>query len=111
MATRKKAEQTIVKGAIAKMVEYQKDSIVSKTLVDRRTGTITLFAFGAKQGLSVHKAPYDAVVIVLDGECKITIAGEPYNLSAGDTITMPANIPHAVRALKRFKMLLIMIKS
>jgi len=86
-------------------------SIVSKTLVDRKTGTITLFAFDRAQGLSEHVAPYDAVVQILDGEALITIAGKTLKAKSGDMVIMPANVPHALRAERRFKMLLIMIRG
>ncbi|HOD35600.1 MAG TPA: cupin domain-containing protein [Syntrophales bacterium] len=93
------------------LVVYQKGSIVSRTLVDRKTGTVTLFAFDRGQGLSEHTAPYDAMVCVLDGEVEITISGRPFSLKGGDMIIMPAREPHALRALKRFKMLLVMIRG
>ncbi len=93
------------------MVGYQAGSVVSKTLIDKKTGTVTLFAFGQGQGLSEHTAPFDALVQVLDGEVDITISGKPYRLTPGDIILMPANEPHALKAAKDFKMLLTMIKS
>jgi len=97
--------------SLAKRVEYQKDSIVSGEVIKKKTGTVTLFAFDQGQGLSEHTTPFDALVCVLDGEAEITISGKPYRLTAGEMIIMPANEPHAVSALKRFKMLLVMIKS
>ncbi len=93
------------------LVEYQKGSIVSRTLVSRKTGTVTLFAFDRGQGLSEHTAPYDAMVCVLDGEVEITISGKPFRLRKGNMIIMPAREPHALKALKKFKMLLIMIRG
>lgn len=93
------------------LVEYQTGSVVSKTLINKKTGTVTLFAFDQGQGLSEHVAPFDAMVNVIDGEAEIRIAGKPFHLTAGQTIIMPANKPHALKAIKRFKMLLIMIKS
>jgi quercetin dioxygenase-like cupin family protein len=93
------------------LVGYQEGAVVSRTLVNQRTGTVTLFAFDAGQELSEHTAPYDALVQVLDGETEITIAGQPYHLQVGDSIIMPANDPHAVKALTRFKMLLTMVRS
>lgn len=93
------------------LVDYSRGSIVSKTLVDRKTGTITLFAFDRAQGLSEHVAPYDAVVQILDGEALITIAGKTLKAKSGDMVIMPANVPHALRAERRFKMLLIMIRG
>ena len=93
------------------LVGYQKDAVVSKTIIDKKTGTVTLFAFDKGQGLSEHTAPFDAMVQVLDGEVEIRIAGNPYRLNAGQTIIMPANQPHALTAVAPFKMLLTMIRS
>lgn len=95
----------------ATFIEYQEGSVVSKTLVQRPTGTVTLFAFDEGQGLSEHSAPFDATVVVLDGKTEITIAGTPNVVGSGEMIIMPANEPHALKALEKFKMLLIMIKS
>jgi quercetin dioxygenase-like cupin family protein len=93
------------------LVDYQSGSVVSKTLINKKTGTVTLFAFDEGQGLSEHVAPFDAMVNVIDGEAEISISGKPFHLKAGQTIIMPANKPHALKAVKKFKMLLIMIKS
>jgi len=93
------------------MVEYQRDAVVSRALIDKPSGTLTLFAFDEGQGLSEHTAPYDAMVYILNGEALITISGEEYRLSAGDSIIMPANIPHALYAIQKYKMLLSMIRS
>jgi quercetin dioxygenase-like cupin family protein len=93
------------------LVEYQKGAIVSRTLVNRKTGTVTLFAFDRGQGLSEHTAPYDAMVCILDGEVEIVISGKPFRLKKGNMIIMPAREPHALKALKKFKMLLIMIRG
>lgn len=93
------------------LVDYAADSIVSKTLLDKTAGTITLFAFDAGQKLSEHTAPYDAVVQVLDGRALITIDGKNHQVSAGEIIIMPANVPHAVCAEEKFKMLLTMIRG
>ena len=93
------------------LTEYQEGSIVSRTLIDKPTGTLTLFAFAGGQGLSEHTAPYDAFVYIIDGEAEITIAGKAHFLKAGDTIIMPANQPHALKAVKKFKMMLVMIRS
>ncbi len=93
------------------LVDYQEGSVVSKTLVDRKTGTVTLFAFDQEQGLSEHTAPFDALVQVVDGEAEITISGKPFLLTRGQATIMPAGEPHALKALKRFKMLLTMIRS
>ena len=92
-------------------IEYQEGSVVSRTLVQQSTGTVTLFAFAKGQGLSEHSAPFDAMVVVLEGKAEITIAGRPNIVDAGEMIIMPANQPHAVSAVENFKMLLIMIKS
>ncbi|MGZ4911403.1 MAG: cupin domain-containing protein [Halobacteriota archaeon] len=96
---------------IKTLVEYSADSIVSKTLIDTKAGTITLFAFDAGQGLSEHSAPYDAVTQIIDGDAEITIGGNAVHASEGDMVVMPANIPHALQAINRFKMLLTMIRA
>ncbi len=93
------------------LVDYQEGSVVSRTIIDKKAGTITLFAFDENQGLSEHTAPYDAMVQVLDGEAEVTIEGKPVDLKAGEITIMPANKPHALKAKTRFKMLLTMIKS
>ncbi len=93
------------------LVNYQEDGVVSKTIIKKETGTVTLFAFDEGDGLSEHTAPFDALVYVIDGEVEITISGEDFRLEKGQTIIMPANEPHALKAVKRFKMMLIMIKS
>jgi quercetin dioxygenase-like cupin family protein len=93
------------------LVGYQEGAVVSRTLVNQKTGTVTLFAFDAGQELSEHTAPYDALVQVLDGETEISISGQPYHLKTGDAIIMPANDPHAVKAVAKFKMMLTMIRS
>ena len=95
----------------AELVGYQEGAVVSRTLINQKTGTVTLFAFDTGQELSEHTAPYDALVQVLDGETEISIAGQPFQLRAGDAIIMPANNPHAVKALTSFKMMLTMIRS
>ena len=94
-----------------KDIEYASDGIVSKRILEKTTGNVSLFAFDKGQRLSEHSAPFDAMVQVLEGHAEITINKEPYHLSAGETIIMPANIPHAVLATERFKMLLTMIKG
>jgi len=96
---------------LAELTSYQEGSIVSRQIISRKTGTVTLFAFDKGQELSEHTAPYDAMVYVLDGEAHIRIAGRPFVLQPGDMIIMPANQAHAVKAEKLFKMLLIMIRS
>ncbi len=90
---------------------YQEGAVVSRTLLKRAGGTITLFAFDEGQALSEHTAPFDAVAHVLEGDAEITIAGTPLRVSAGELVLMPANQPHAVNARTRFKMLLTMIRS
>ncbi len=95
---------------LAGLAEYQSDAIVSRTLVDRKTGTVTFFAFERGQGLSEHTAPFDAFVHLLEGEAEVTISGKAHRVRAGEMIIMPAGEPHALRAKKRFKMLLIMIR-
>jgi len=96
---------------LASLVEYAADSIVSKTILDKRVGTITLFAFDKGQKLSEHTAPYDAVVQVIDGKAQLIIGGEDVRVSAGEIVVMPANVPHAVVAGEKFKMLLTMIRA
>jgi quercetin dioxygenase-like cupin family protein len=96
---------------LVSLVDYQKDSIVSREIIRKKTGTLTLFAFDAGQGLSEHTAPFDAFVYVLDGTAEVIISGRTSTVKAGDAIIMPANQPHAVRAASPFKMLLVMIKD
>ena len=96
---------------LAAAVSYADGAVVSKTLLDKKAGTLTLFAFDAGQGLSEHTSPYDATVQILDGEATLHIGGEVLKARAGELVIMPANIPHDVRAEERFKMLLIMIRQ
>lgn len=93
------------------LVDYQEGSVVSRTIIDKKVGTVTLFAFAKGQGLSEHIAPFDALVYILDGEADITISGKPIRLAAGEMTIMPANEPHALTAVKNFKMMLVMIRS
>ena len=93
------------------LVAYQDGSVVSREIHKKKTGTVTVFAFDAGQGLSEHTAPFDAMVNIIDGEAEITIAGIPRHVSAGELIIMPAGKPHSLKAVKRFKMMLIMIRS
>jgi len=93
------------------MVTYQDGAIVSKEIIKKQTGTVTIFAFDQDQGLSEHTAPFDALVYMLDGEAEIIISGEPHQLKEGEMIIMPGGRPHALKALKRFKMMLVMVKS
>jgi len=110
-------EQTGVEKLIAQvirlvdLVDYQEGSVVSRTVIDKKTGTVTLFAFDRGQGLSEHTAPFDALVYVLDGEVEIAISGKPFRLGEGEMIIMPANQPHALKAVSKFKMILIMTRS
>jgi quercetin dioxygenase-like cupin family protein len=96
---------------LADLIDYQEASVVSRTLIDKKAGTVTLFAFDEQQGLSEHTAPYDALVQIIDGEAEITIQGKTHHLKEGEMIIMPSNKPHALKAVKRFKMLLTMIKA
>ena len=96
---------------LVELVDYQKGSVVSRTIIDKKAGTVTLFSFDEGQGLSEHTAPFDALVYLLDGEAEISISGNPFHLREGEMIMMPANEPHALKAVKRFKMLLTMIRS
>ena len=93
------------------LVDYQNGSVVSRELVRSEVGTVTLFAFDEGQGLSEHTTPFDALVFVIDGEAEITIAGKPLRLRAGEMVIMPAHKPHAVSAVKRFKMVLTMMRK
>ena len=93
------------------LIGYQAGSVVSRTVVDKKAGTVTVFAFDAGEGLSEHTAPFDAMVQVLEGEAEITVAGTAHRVTAGETIIMPAGEPHALRAVARFKMALVMIRS
>ena len=96
---------------LANLAGYQDGAVVSRTVVDKPVGTITAFAFDAGEGLSEHTVPYDAFVQVLDGEVEVNIDGQVHTVSAGEIIVMPANKPHSLRAVKRFKMLLVMIRA
>ena len=113
-AVASKTRAEIVPAEAERMVElasYQEGSVVSRVLIRRSTGNVTLFAFDGGQELSEHTAPFDALVHVLEGKAEIVIAGKSFQLGAGEVILMPANRPHALRAISRFKMLLIMIRS
>jgi quercetin dioxygenase-like cupin family protein len=96
---------------VVDLVSYQAGAVVSRIVVKRETGNVTLFAFDTGQELSEHTAPYDALVQVLDGEAEIAVAGRPYRVRAGEMMLMPAHQPHALKAVARFKMLLTMIRS
>ncbi len=96
---------------LAEMVNYQEGSVVSRQITKADAGNVTLFAFDIEQGLSEHTAPFDALVHIIEGEADVTISGQPYRLIAGDVIIMPANEPHALKAIQKFKMLLTMIRA
>jgi quercetin dioxygenase-like cupin family protein len=96
---------------LADLVGYQDGSVVSRTLIDKPTGTVTMFSFDEGQGLSEHTAPFDAMVNVVDGEAEVMISGEPHTVKEGEMIIMPANKPHALRAQKPFKMLLVLVRD
>ncbi len=96
---------------LAELADYQEGAVVSRTLLDKKTGTVTFFAFDEGQGLSEHTAPFDALVYLLDGEAEIVISGKPFHLKEGEMVIMPANQPHSLRAVKKFKMILTMIRS
>ncbi|MCE5295559.1 MAG: cupin domain-containing protein [Euryarchaeota archaeon] len=93
------------------LLAYQESAVVSRTLIDKKVGTVTMFSFDEGQGLSEHTAPYDAMAMVLDGEVEVTISGKVHDLKKDEMIIMPASEPHALRALKPFKMMLIMIRA
>jgi quercetin dioxygenase-like cupin family protein len=93
------------------ILQYQTGSIVSRTLIKKPGGTVTAFAFDAGEGLSEHTSPFDALVLMIDGEAEIAIAGVPHTLKAAEMLMLPANQPHAVRALTKFKMILVMIRA
>jgi quercetin dioxygenase-like cupin family protein len=96
---------------LADLVDYQKGSVVSRTIVDKKAGTVTLFAFDKDEGLSEHTAPYDALVYLLDGVVEVKIEGKPFLLKEGEFLVMPARKQHALRAIERFKMVLIMVHA
>ena len=96
---------------LAELVNYQEGSVVSRQITKADAGNVTLFAFDINQGLSEHTAPFDALVHILEGEAEVTISGKPFQLKTGDAIIMPANEPHALKALQKFKMLLTMIRA
>ena len=96
---------------LIEMIDYQEGSVVSRTIVKKEKGTVTLFAFDKDEGLSEHTAPFDALVYVVDGEAEITVSGTASRVKRGEMILLPAGEPHALTAIERFKMLLIMIKA
>jgi quercetin dioxygenase-like cupin family protein len=96
---------------LADLVDYQDGAVVSREIINKKTGTVTLFAFDKGQGLSEHTAPFDALVYIIDGEADITISGKTLRLKEGEMVIMPANQPHALKAVGKFKMILTMIRS
>ena len=97
--------------SLASLIDYQSGSVVSRTLLSKSAGTVTLFAFDKSEGLSEHTTPYDALVFIVDGGIEVTIDGEPQQLAGGDVLLMPAGKPHAVHSSERSKMLLVMIRE
>jgi quercetin dioxygenase-like cupin family protein len=97
--------------ALADLIDYQDGSVVSRTVIDKKAGTVTLFAFDKDEGLSEHTAPYDALVYIIDGEADVIISGKPVRVKQSEMTIMPANAPHALKAVTKFKMLLIMVRS
>lgn len=110
---RKQTGRDIVAQALrlADLVDYQDNAVVSRTIIDKKVGTITLFAFAEGQGLSEHTAPYDALVYIVDGEAEVIISGKALRMKEGEMVIMPANEPHALKAIKQFKMMLVMIRA
>jgi quercetin dioxygenase-like cupin family protein len=96
---------------LSDLINYQDGAVVSREIINQKSGSVTLFAFDEGQGLSEHMAPFDALVYLLDGEAEITISGRPLHLKQGEMVIMPANQPHSLKAIKRFKMVLTMIKA
>jgi len=106
-----KTAEKFTGGNALELVAYQPGAVVSREIVKKKTGTVTVFAFDKAQGLSEHTAPFDALVQVLDGVAEITIGGVPHRLGKDEMILMPANVPHSVKAVERFKMMLVMIRE
>ena len=106
-----KAAEKFTGGNVLELVAYQAGAVVSREIVKKKTGTVTLFAFDKAQGLSEHTAPLDALAQVLDGVAEITIGGVPHRVGKDEMILMPANVPHALKAVERFKMMLVMIRE
>ncbi|MDD5665486.1 cupin domain-containing protein [Methanomicrobium antiquum] len=96
---------------LKELLQYQDGTVASRMIVSNKSGSITLFSFDEDEGLSEHTAPFDAVVTILDGECEVWVAGETHMMKEGDTIIFPANVPHALSAVTKFKMMLTMIKE
>ena len=96
---------------LVNLIDYQEGTVVSRTLIDKKVGTLTLFAFDKGQGLSEHTAPFDAFIYILDGKTEVIISGKNHSVGTGEMIIMPANEPHSLKALGKFKMMLVMIKA
>lgn len=96
---------------LSALLDYQDNAVVSREIIKKNTGTVTLFAFDQGQGLSEHTAPFDAAIYVLDGRVRVNISGRPHTVGKGQMIIMPANKPHSLKAIRKFKMLLVMLKS
>jgi quercetin dioxygenase-like cupin family protein len=107
----KNAKLVAQAASLNSLINYQEGSVVSRTIIDKKAGTITLFAFDKGEGLSEHTTPYDALVYIFDGEAEVTISNKPISLKKGGLTIMPANEPHALSAVARFKILLVMIKA
>ena len=105
----KKLETHVIK--LLELIDYQEGAVVSRTIINKNAGTVTLFAFDEGQTLSEHTAPYNALMYLIDGEAEVILSGNPHYLKEGEMIVMPANKPHALKAVKKFKMLLILIQS
>ncbi len=106
-----KTAEKFTGGNALELVTYQAGAVVSREIVKKKTGTVTVFAFDKAQGLSEHTAPFDALVLVLDGVAEITVGGVPHRLGKDEVILMPAKVPHALKAVERFKMMLVMIRE
>jgi len=104
-------ELTGIAARLNDLVDYQDGAVVSRTIMDKKTGTVTLFSFDRGQGLSEHTAPFDALVYILEGKAEVTISGKSTYLDESEMVIMPANEPHALRAISKFKMILVMIRS
>ena len=111
MSEEKRAELRGKIFSLKDLVEYQDGTVASRMIVNNKSGSITLFSFDENEGLSEHTAPYDAVVTILDGKCEVWVSGETFSMKDGDTIIFPANAPHALSAVTKFKMSLTMIKG
>ncbi len=96
---------------LVNLIDYQEGSVVSRTLIDKKVGTLTLFAFDEGQGLSEHTSPFDAFVYILDGKAEVLISSKAHSVGTGKMIIMPANEPHSLKALEKFKMMLVMIRA